>query len=277
MKTTYVYFGTKGYYTQDGVAPGSNVAALTETTLANGGFILKAKATSIATNALDYRVLVKGGDAVTDVRGTDYTHDFVTGELFSSATAWGADLNQDDKQIGQVTELTGTTAYLVASEILTIGDNVAAGTAGVVATGFLMTTADEVYIEQTRSGITVGNGPEGIAGLSGAYAYPMTNFLGANPVAYGKIHYDGTVLDQTDLHFVNNDGTGTDDIIRLIHTAGKYPDIVKTFAAINNCGIYDKALTFYDLDQDGNETFLGGPTLSGNNDLGIVGCFRTVA
>tara|TARA_R110000765_G_scaffold54559_1_gene108726 strand:+ start:665 stop:1507 length:843 start_codon:yes stop_codon:yes gene_type:complete len=280
MKTTYVYFGTKGYYTQDGVVQtGSNVAALTAVTIADDGLLLKVKANSVATNTLDYRVLIKGGDAVTAVRGTDYTHDFVTGQAFDAEGVWGADLTQDDKQVGQVTELTGTDAYIVgsANEILTIGDNVASGTAGVVATGFLMTTNDEVYFEQTRSGITVGNGPEGISGLSGAYTYPMTNFLGANPIAYGKIHYDGTVLDKTQLHFVNNDGTGTDDIITLIHTAGKYPDIVKTFEAINNCGIYDRALTFYDLDQSGNETFLGGPTLSGNNDLGIVGCWRTVA
>ena len=220
MKTTYVYFGTKGYYAQAGVAPGSNVAALSAVTI-----------------------------------------------------------NQDDKFVGQVTELTGTDAYIVGSgdEVLTIGDNTAAGAAGVVATGFTMTTDDTVYIEQISNGITVGNGPEGIDGLSGAHAYPMTNFLGANPVALATVHYDGTALDQTDLHFVNNDGTGTDDIIRIIHTAGKYPDIVKTFAAINNCGIYDRALTFYDLDIDGNETFLGGPTLSGQNDLGIVGCWRTVA
>jgi len=277
MKTTYVYFGTKGYYTQDGVAPTSNVAAMTAVTIDNSGLLLKVKANTVATNTLDYRVLVKGGDQVDDVRGTAYTNDFVTGALFN--VDGDSDINQDDKFVGQVTELTGTSAYIVGSgdEILTIGDNVSSGTAGTTATGFLMTADDEVYIEQTRSGITVGNGPEGISGLSGAYAYPMTNFLGANPVAYGKIHYDGTVLDQTDLHFVNNDGTGTDDVIRLIHTAGKYPDIVKTFEAINNCGIYDRALTFYDLDQSGNETFLGGPTLSGANDLGIVGCWRTVA
>ena len=71
--------------------------------------------------------------------------------------------------------------------------------------------------------------------------------------------------------------TGDDDIIRLIHTAGKYPEIVKTMEAINNCGIYNRAVTFYDLDINGIETFCGGPTLSGKNDLGIRGCWRTTA
>ena len=47
--------------------------------------------------------------------------------------------------------------------------------------------------------------------------------------------------------------------------------------AIQNCGVYHKAITFYDLDINGIETFAGGPTLSGANDLGIVGCWRTTA
>ena len=109
----------------------------------------------------------------------------------------------------------------------------------------------------------------------------MTAFRGANPVAYAKTHYDKSVnsglLDQTDLHFESTDGTATDDIIRIIHTAGKYPDIVKTMEAIANCGIYNRAITFYDLDINGAETFAGGPSLSGANDLGIVGCWRTTA
>ena len=273
MKTTYVYFGAKGYYQQAGVAPTSNVAALTATTIANSGLLLKTKANTVATNTLDYRVIVRGGDQVDDVRGTDYTTDFVTGELFNDPST--GDKNQDDKFIGSVTELTGTSAYIVdGSQVLTIGNNVSAGTAGTTATGFTMTTADKVFIEQTKSGFTVGNGATGIDGISGAYVYPMTNFLGANPVAYAGSHWDGTALDQTDLHFVNHDGTGTDDIIRVIHKHGKFVDVCKTFEAINNCGIYHKAVTFYDLDINGVETFLGGPSLSGDNDLGIVGLWR---
>ena len=47
--------------------------------------------------------------------------------------------------------------------------------------------------------------------------------------------------------------------------------------AIANCGIYDRAITFYDLDINGTETFAGGPSLSGKNDLGIYGIWRTTA
>ena len=123
-----------------------------------------------------------------------------------------------------------------------------------------------IGIDATRDSVSVG----------GSFAYPMASFLGANPVAYAGEHWDGTALDSTNLHFENHDGTGSDILIRLLHTAGKYPEIVKTMEAIDNCGIYDRAVTFYDLDINGVETFIGGPTLSGQNDLGIVGGWRTV-
>ena len=276
MKTPYIYFGTKGYFNTPGVAPTSNVADMATFSIDTAGLLTAVKANTVATTDLGYRVVHVAGDQVDDTRGTDYTTDFVTGALFN--VDGDDDHNQDDKFIGDVTELTGTSAYLsgAANGVITVGDNVASGTAGVVATGMLMTADDTVIIEQTKRHDTAGNGAA--AGqLSSCYAYPMTSFLSADPVAYGKTHYDGTVLDQTDLRFLKSDGTGGIDEIRLIHTAGKYPDIVKTMTAINNCGIYDRAITFYDLDINGAETFLGGPSLSGNNDLGIVGCFRTTA
>jgi len=276
MKTPYIYFGTKGYFNTPGVAPTSNVAAMATFSIDTAGLLTAVKSDSVATTALGYRVVHVAGDQVDDTRGTDYTTDFVTGALFN--VDGDSNHNQDDKFIGDVTELTGTTAYLsgAANGVITVGDNVASGTIGVVATGMLMTTDDTVIIEQTKRHDTAGNGAA--AGeLSSCYAYPMTSFLSADPVAYGKTHYDGTVLDQTDLRFLKSDGTGGIDEIRLIHTAGKYPDIVKTMTALNNCGVYDRAITFYDLDINGAETFIGGPSLSGNNDLGIVGCFRTTA
>ena len=276
MKTPYIYFGTKGYFNTPGVAPTSNVAALATFSIASSGLLTAVKANTVATTDLGYRVIHVAGDQVDDTRGTDYTNDFVTGALFN--VDGDSDHNQDDKFAGDVTELSGTSAYLsgAANGVITVGDNVSSGTAGTTATGILMTTNDTVVIEQTKRHDTAGNGAA--AGeLSSAYAYPMTGFLGANPVAYAKTHYDGTVLDQTDLHFLSTDGTGTDDIIRIIHTAGKYPDIVKTMEAIANCGVYNRAMTFYDLDINGVETFAGGPSLSSQNDLGIVGCWRTTA
>jgi len=278
MKTPYIYIGTKGYWNTPGVAPTSNVAAIATTTIANSGLLTASKANTVDPATLGYRVLVVGGDQVDDVRGTDYTNDFVTGALFDDPD--DTDINQDDKFIGSVTNLSDVAAFIsgAANGVITIGDNTATGgTVGSDATnGFTMTTADTVVVEQFKRNDAPGNGAS--AGeLSSAYAYPMTAFLGANPIAYAKTHYDGTVLDQTDLHFLSTDGTGTNDIIRVIHTAGKYPDLVKTMEAIANCGIYNRAVTFYDLDINGVETFVGGPSLSGQNDLGIVGCWRTTA
>ena len=282
MKTPYIYIGSKGYWNTIGVAPTSHVAALATMSIATAGMLPAedAKDSGILTTAQGYRVLVRCGSAAVDTRGTDYTNDFVTGELFSSATAWGADLNQDDSQVGQVTHLTDMDAYIAgdANGIITIGSNSAtAGAVGADATnGITMHADDTVVVEQYKRHDSVGNGATA-GNLSSAYAYPMSGFLGANPVAYGKTHYDGTVLDQTDLHFLSTLGTGATHRISVIHTAGKYPELVKTMEAIANCGIYNRAITFFDLDINGVETFAGGPSLSGNNDLGIVGIWRTTA
>jgi len=278
MKTPYIYFGTKGYFNTPGVAPTTGEADLATMTIANSGLLPASKATSVDPTTLGYRVVHRAVDAVDDKRGTDYTTDFVTGELFASATAWDADKNADDIQANQVTNLTSAAAYTSGSAngVITVGDNTATGSVGSVAAGITMTANDIVVVEQFKRNDAPGNGAT--AGeLSSCYAYPMTSFLGANPVAYAKTHYDGVALDQTDLHFLKSDGSGTTDIIRIIHTANKYPDLVKTMEAIANCGIYNRAITFYDLDINGVETFAGGPSLSGNNDLGIVGCWRTTA
>ena len=208
MKTPYIYIGTKGYFNTPGVAPTSNVAALATFSIASSGLLTAVKANTVATTDLGYRVIHVAGDQVDDTRGTDYTNDFVTGALFN--VDGDSDHNQDDKFAGDVTELSGTSAYLsgAANGVITVGDNVASGTAGVVATGMLMTTNDTVVIEQTKRHDTAGNGAA--AGeLSSAYAYPMTGFLGANSVDYEKTNYDGKVLDQTAIKFLSKAGTGT--------------------------------------------------------------------
>ena len=276
MKTPYIYIGSKGYWNTPGVAPTSNVAALDTFAIATAGLLTASKANTVDPATLGYRVLHVAGDQVDDTRGTDYTRDFVTGALFN--VDGDSDHNQDDKFVGDVTNLTGVSAFIsgAADGVITVGDNVAAGTAGTVATGILMTTNDTVVVEQFKRNDAPGNGATA-GNLSSAYAYPMSGFLGANPVAYGKTHYDGTVLDQTDLHFLSTLGTGATHRISVIHTAGKYPELVKTMEAIANCGIYNRAITFFDLDINGVETFAGGPSLSGNNDLGIVGIWRTTA
>ena len=42
---------------------------------------------------------------------------------------------------------------------------------------------------------------------------------------------------------------------------------------VANCGVYDRAVTVYDLDSTGKETFLS-PTMGNDNELGIIGCYH---
>ena len=269
MKTSYIYFGQKGYLYETDAGANQTINGGSTLALASHGMIPidhTRNPANVSTSTDAYRVVVKAATSAGSTRGATFTHDFVTGAAFTA----GADATATTSEIGDVTELNadswGTSSGVITiANFSTDGDN-----------GYLCGANDKFWVEQKLRHDTVANGPSA-TNLSSAFAYPMTSFLSADPVAYAGEHYDGTALDQTDLRFLKPDGTGAFDIIRLIHTAGKYPDIVKTMEAVMNCGVYNRALTFYDLDINGKETFLGGPSLSGQNDLGIVGCWRTTA
>ena len=265
MKTPYIYFGTKGYYYESDSSGDQEVGgdSATSLTLAGAGLLPvdHANTASDDTTSLDaYRIVIKAAASTTGDRANNNTTDFLTGAAFAAAANPAAGdvtvLRRQDYDVANTSQVTIITA------------------SGAV--GYDIQNNDKLWLEQVARHDAAGNGPSS-SNLSSAHAYPMYAFKGANPVAYAAEHYDGTALDQTDLHFLSTDGTGTDDIIRLIHTAGKYPDIVKTMEAIANCGVYNRAITFYDLDINGVETFAGGPTLSSANDLGVKGCWRTTA
>ena len=265
MKTPYIYFGTKGYYYESDSSGDQEVGgdSATSLTLAGAGLLPvdHANTASDDTTSLDaYRIVIKAAAGTTGDRANDNLTDFLTGAAFAAAANPAAGdvtvLRRQDYDVANTSQVTIITA------------------SGAV--GYDIQNNDKLWLEQVARHDAAGNGPSS-SNLSSAHAYPMYAFKGANPVAYAGEHYDGTALDQTDLHFLSTDGTGTDDIIRLIHTAGKYPDIIKTMEAIANCGIYNRAITFYDLDINGAETFAGGPSLSNQNDLGILGCWRTTA
>jgi hypothetical protein len=265
MKTPYIYFGTKGYYYESDSSGDQEVGgdSATSLTLAGAGLLPvdHANGASDDTTSLDaYRIVIKAAASTTGDRANDNTTDFLTGAAFAAAANPAAGdvtvLRRQDYDVANTSQVTIITA------------------SGAV--GYDIQNNDKLWLEQVARHDAAGNGPSA-SNLSSAHAYPMYAFKGANPVAFAGEHYDGTALDQTDLHFLSTDGTGTDDIIRIIHTAGKYPDLVKTMEAIANCGIYNRAITFYDLDINGVETFAGGPSLSSQNDLGIKGCWRTTA
>ena len=269
MKTTYIYFGQKGYYYESDASGDQEVGgdSATSLTLAGAGMLPvdHANGASDDSTSLDaYRIVIKAAASTTGDRANNNTTDFLTGALFTAAA---------DPAAGDVTVLRRQDYDVANTSQVTI--ITASG-----AVGYDIQNNDKLWLEQVARHDAAGNGPSA-SNLSSAFAYPMSNFLGANPVAYAGEHYDngsstGTLLDQTDLYFLKSDGTGGNDIIRLIHTAGKYPKIVQTLEAIANCGMYNKAITFYDLDINGKETFCS-TTLKNENDLGIVGCWRTTA
>ena len=261
MKTTYVYFGKRGYYV---VAPGADEAT-PALSIANSGMFpdnQNVDQTDLTSNMRVYIQTVNDGGSGT--RGTAYgTVDF-NGIAITSA----------DPAVGDVVRVPDV-AFRFASQILTIEDASSDDTSY----GYDMHASDIVHVHEAYA-----------ADLSGVYeqrsagaAYPMSNFLGAEPVAYDFDYYNGntgtagspsfTALDQTDLHFKSTISNNTSHIVRIIHTAGKYRDICKLMERLDSCGVYDKAVTFYDFDTNGNETFLS-PTMGGDNELGIVGLWH---
>jgi len=274
MKTTYVYFGQKGYHyeSDSGADQYINGNSATALALADSGLIPidhTAGTANTSTSTDAYRIIVKSdGTESSAEAGSAYDTFFIDSNGVRNTTDGFV---ATKPQAGAAIELNAGAWGVASSGQITLIAYSADGT-----NGYDLQDDDKVWVEQVARHDAAGNGPSA-SQLSSAFAYPMSNFLGANPIATAWEHWDGTALDRTDLHFLKSDGTGGTDIIALIHTAGKFPDIVKTMEALNNCGIYDRAVTFYDLDINGAETFTGGPTLSGANDLGIVGCWRTTA
>jgi hypothetical protein len=257
MKTPYLYFGRKGYYAQAGVAPSSNVAALTAITIANGGMLPVEKANSVVPSTLGFRVVHRAVDAVDDARGTDYTHDFVTGISFADATAFAAAKNADDIQAGQVTNLTSASAFIVGSgnQIITIGDNTATGgTVGSdAASGITMTTNDFVYVEE----FAFNAGVLPIATLGADLLVPANNLIGIESLAYtagGGVHYDGTALDKTRLIFESGDADRSVDTVDILHTGGKFKDLCEVIAEFVNSTQYDESIKVHFLDASGQNT-----------------------
>lgn len=251
MKTPYLYFGRKGYYAQAGVAPTSHVAALTAITNANGGMLPIIKANTVVPATYGYRVLHRAVDAVNAKRGTNYTHDFVTGEAFDLAGAWASDLTQDDIQATQVTNLSDAAAFTVGDDdqVITIVDN-NDGSGGVLASGITMTTNDFVYVEE----FAFNAGVLPIATLGADACFPATSLIGIEPLAYtagGGVHYDRTALDKTRLIFKSGDADRTVDTVDIIHTGAKYKEVCEAMEALCNSTVYDEMIKVHYLDANG--------------------------
>lgn len=252
MKQTYVYFGKRGYYQ---VAPGEDETTPALTNPA-AGMVPANQLVDQADGTHDIQVFLQTvTDGGSGVRGTGFGTVDYNGKTIVSA----------DPAVGDVVRIIDT-AFTVNSGTIMIEDAASDDNAN----GYTMAANDILHVHQMKASAKCP--PFEVR--SGGAAYPMGNFLGAQPVAYDLVNYKGlTALDQTDLYFKSTIGDNTADIVRLIHAAGKYPDICKLMQRLSNCGVYDKAITVYDLDSTGKETFLS-PTFGDDNELGIIGCWH---
>ena len=254
MKTPYLYFGRKGYYVEAAPSASSNVYPLTALTNANSGMLPIAKANTVDPTTTGLRVLHRAVDAVDAKRGTDYTHDFVTGVAFDDATAWDANKTQDDIQAGQVTNLTSASAFIVGSggtaQVVSVGDNVAAGAAGTVATGITATTNDFFYVEEFAFNAAVLP----IATLGADLCVPATSLLGIEPLSYtagAGLHYDQTAIDKTRLIFKSGDADRTVDTVDIIHTGSKFKEVCEAMEDLCNSTVYDEMVKVHYLTANG--------------------------
>ena len=238
MKSQYLYFGRKGYYSQAGVAPGGvNTAALTEITVANGGFVpmnLSAGQGDAKGVEVVYRVHTAGSSK----RGSSYTsnnaHIGVNFEdMFQKQD--GSALDSSDatspygtpaNHVADETTLLLDEAFTCSSGVVTIKATTSSSTAGVI-----LTTADSVWVNEK---FLIASGSTPLNGVGQDLCVPAKNFLGAqaltsdagNGMVTGSgddngIHWNGDALDATMLYFKSGDSARAMDTVLLKHTGGK--------------------------------------------------------
>jgi len=243
MKQPYLYFGQKGFLATAGVVNGVYLAL----TQADHGMEPINKANSALRPSL--RVLHRAGAQVDDVRGALYTNDFVTGALFN--VDGDSDINQDDKFIGQVTELSAQPkSYTITGNdekprILTVSD-----TAGIT-----VTTADTMYFEQLSHTAEILP----INTVTSDICFPATSFIAAEPLAYtdgagdnAGLYHDGTALDATRLIFksVNKAGAAV-DTVDLVHTGDKFKEVCEAMQDLCNSQVTEEAVKVQHLTESG--------------------------
>ena len=189
MKSQYLYFGRKGYYSQAGVVASSGDAALTEITVANGGFV-PVNVSAGAGDAKGLQVVYRVHTAGTSKRGSAYTEansaiGVKFGDLFT-AQVGSLDITDEvgtgyadspaNHVADQVTLLLDE-GYSVSSGVVTIKDNSSDGS---LTAGALLTTADSVWVHDTKL-VASGNTP--LNGTGQDIVVAAKNFLGAATIA----------------------------------------------------------------------------------------------
>ena len=289
MKSQYLYFGRKGYYSQAGVAPSSQLAALTEITVANGGFV-PVNVSAGGGDAKGLQVVYRVHTAGSSKRGSAYTEansaiGVKFGDLFTAQV--GALDTTDEVGTGyadtpanhvadQVTLLLDE-GYTCSSGVVTVLEATGTGDGSATA-GATLTTADSVWIHDTKL-VASGNTPLNAVGQDIVVA--AKNFLGATTIAQDAgngsvtgsgddngIHWNGDAMDVTELYFKSGDSANAKDVIRLKHSAGKFKEIMQIMQEFYNGNNYDELITVHELDYNGqnvHKAFL-------DNNIVIYGC-----
>ena len=292
MKSQYLYFGSKGYYQQAGVAPsGSNIAALTAVSIANSGFLSKDIAYG-AGDAAGLEVVYRVYTAGSDKRGSAYTaangQIGISGgpvDMFQAQTNAGFDTSDATSPYGtpanhvqgEVTRLLDE-AWVSATQVVTIKDTTSSSTAGAI-----LTTNDSVWINETKLGTLGRSSPFQVVGQD--LCVPAKNFLGATPIAAdvgngsagghsdhdGGMHWNGDGIDITELHFKSGDSSIAIDTVLLKHTAGKFKQVCQIMQHFYNGNNYDEVITVHELDPNGQNVHQA----FGAEGITIYGCHIT--
>ena len=287
MKSQYLYFGRKGYYSQAGVAPSSQLAALTEITNTNGGFVpqnLSAGDGDSKNIQVVYRVYTAGSSK----RGSSYTaanahigvnlHDMWTAKTGTLDTTDATDpyATPANHVQGEVTLMLDE-GFTCASGVVTIKEATGTGDGSATA-GATLTTDDTVWVNETA--LIAGTAP--LYALNSDLCVPGKNLLSIVPMAAdvanglagghsshdGGMHWNGDAIDVAELHFRSGDSTKAADVVQLKYTGGKFKELCRVIQHLANGNNYEEAITVHELDYNGQNVH---PALTAEG-IKIYGC-----
>ena len=256
MKSQYVYFGKKGYHTE---APGTDETS-TATTVAlqaneGGGLIPTDQAANQANGTHAVHLFVKQvGDGSDGARGSGYGTVDELGATIVSA-------NPKDGEVVRVPDL----GFIWSSQTVQV-QNVSAD----AVYGYDFESDTVIWaIDSKRDATTPPH-----LGIGADICVPMSNYIGADAVAFSGTHYDGSALEVASLKFKAAKGDANDDVVHLIHTAGKFKEVCEVMEEVANANKYGEAITMHDLDENGVTTVYKGFTDRG---ITIYGCIIEMA
>ena len=285
MKSQYLYFGRKGYYSQAGVVPpGDNTAEITQITNTNGGFVPQ-NLNAGDGDSKNIQVVYRVYDAGTSKRGSSYTAanahigvefpDMWNTTLDTTDTAGAAYGTPANHVQGEVTLMLDE-GFTCASGVISIKDTTASAAAGAI-----LTTNDTIWVNETA--LIAGTAP--LATLNADLCVPGKNLLAIVPMAAdtanglsgghsshdGGMHWNGDSIDVAELHFRSGDSTKAADVVQLKYTGGKYKELCEVIQHLANGNNYDEAITVHELDYNGQNVH---PALTAKG-IKIYGCTIT--